>query len=192
MRKASIIGNSLLLVIFIGVFMAVALPKVVTEDSIKNNNAIKNETIKKTKTTIKEKKEKEKRLLAELKKIPASEIYTNRDKYKELLSMFKTNKKYKNKFTYYSNKVKELESRIGKYPSVSSWDGVPYVVERYIKRIANDPDSIEFEGCTALTYSSAGWNTMCKVRGKNAFGGKILSLYKFTIKNNQVTNAKQL
>jgi len=191
MRRAFSIINLFLLLIFTGIFVAVFLPNFTKGNNV-NNNSNKTSKEVKTKMTIKEKKRKEKKLLAELKKIPSSEIYTNRDKYKELYLMFKTNKKYKNKFKYYSNKIKTLESKIGAIPLISPWDGVPYVVKRYIKRIANDPDSIEFEGCTTITYSDTGWNTMCKVRGKNAFGAKILTIYKFTINHNQVINATQL
>jgi hypothetical protein len=64
----------------------------------------------------------------------------------------------------------------GPEPERSAWDGTYDGVERYFKEIANDPDSVDFSGCTGMTLRGppACWVTVCNVRAKNAFGAKIL------------------
>jgi hypothetical protein len=64
----------------------------------------------------------------------------------------------------------------GEAPKRSGWDGIWIGLERAFKAIANDPDSIEFVNCGNLLRRSrpSCWTTSCAVRGKNAFGVKIL------------------
>lgn len=79
-----------------------------------------------------------------------------------------------------------LVAKLGKRPVQSAWDGSYYEVERYLKRTANDPDSIDIEGCTTVVAGTDGWNVRCRFRGTNAFGAKILLSQVFVIKNGQV------
>ncbi|MCD6433298.1 MAG: hypothetical protein J7L21_04580 [Sulfurimonas sp.] len=142
--------------------------------------------------TLVQKQSKEKVLLAELKKIAAAEIYTNMNKYDELLKMFPTNKKYIAKKSYYSKKVTSLESKIGKKPRVSSWDRVPFCVKNYIDQVAKDPDSVDFDSCTDSRFSERGWSTTCKYRANNSFGGKVLEVRTFTIRHDVVVNVSEI
>lgn len=139
--------------------------------------------------TMEDKKKKEKVLLEELKKLPASEIYKNNNKYAELLGMFPSNDRYRKKYKYYSNRVKILEDKIGKSPNVSPWNGVPTIVERYVKNKAKDSSSVEFKGCSSLLFSDIGWSTICQFRAKNSFGALSLEQMKFTMRNDIVFNA---
>lgn len=169
------------------IFFVFIYPQPNTKQTRKTEN-----TIKKITLTQKQKHNKEKIIVQKLKKIPTAEIYTNLDMYKELQKLFPLNKKYNKKVAYYSKKVTELEKRIGKAPELDIWDGVPYIVEDYIKSIAKDPDSVKFAGCSELGFSNNGWITSCKVRAKNSFGGYVVDIYRFTIKHNRVVNAKSL
>jgi hypothetical protein len=69
----------------------------------------------------------------------------------------------------------------GPEPERSAWDGIYIGVERYFKKIANDPDSVEFTGCTPAVLKGPPrcWVTECGVRAKNAFGAKILRALTF-------------
>ena len=63
----------------------------------------------------------------------------------------------------------------GEAPRVSSWDGAPVGLESAIKKIANDPDSIDVSDCTTPVLSKDNcWVSTCNVRGKNGFGALIL------------------
>jgi len=174
---------------FIVLLFLVTMYIVITDNN--SNQKVNNTTTKKV-LTEQQKHNKEKIIVKNLKKIPSSEIYTNSNMYRELNELFPLNKKYNKKLAYYENKITELEKRIGKYPQVSSWDGVPYAAERYIKSIAKDPDSVEFDGCNKIRFSDDGWVTSCKVRAKNSFGGYVLNVYKFTINHNRVINAENI
>lgn len=134
---------------------------------------------------------KEKKLLAELKILPAIDIYTNRDKYKELFDLMDDKRKYVKKWQHYKMKVKELEAKIGKSPA-GGWDGVPFPIEKYVKNMAKDPDSVDFVGCSNQTYSDAGWHSTCKFRAKNGFGALTLEVWNFTIRHNAVFNARKI
>ena len=141
--------------------------------------------------TLIEKQAKEKTLVADLKKIPASEIFTNRNKYDDLVKLMPSNPKYQKKLAYYDGKIRQLEVKIGKSPTRSAWDGVPYSVERYVEKAAKDPDSVDFVSCTSTTYSEKGWHTTCQFRARNGFGGMSLEQWKFTIKHGQVIQANK-
>lgn len=69
----------------------------------------------------------------------------------------------------------------GPAPERSKWDGIYVGLARAYKTIANDPDSIEFVSCTDADLREAPtcWAFSCDVRGKNAFGAKILREVKF-------------
>lgn len=79
----------------------------------------------------------------------------------------------------------QLEARIGKEPVPSNWDGAYYEVERLLKRTAHDPDSIDMEPCTKAVVTETGWRTRCAFRGRNAFGGLILTEGVFEIRHGE-------
>jgi len=69
-----------------------------------------------------------------------------------------------------------VQAYCGAEPERSAWDGTYEGVERYFKKIANDPDSVDFAGCTPMVLKGPPkcWVTVCNVRAKNGFGAKIL------------------
>lgn len=85
-----------------------------------------------------------------------------------------------------------IVARIGEKPVASAWDGSYYEVERYLKRVAHDPDSIDMAGCSEALQTDAGWTVRCEYRGRNAFGGLILKNGLFVIKHGQVVSSVDL
>lgn len=133
------------------------------------------------------------KLVNELKAIPASDVYKNRNLYAELLEMNPGNKKFKTKHAHYAGKVEEQEAKsrlrkvaFGEKPKASGWDGSYYEVQNYLKTVAHDPGSIEMDGCTQVYHSDNGWLVGCRYRGKNAFGALIRQAQWFTIQRGQV------
>ena len=80
----------------------------------------------------------------------------------------------------------------GEPPRRSSWDGSYSSVKQYLKRIANDPESIKFSGCTGVEVTHDGWLVGCNYRGANAFGGIIRQAHWFTIRQDQVVQMHDL
>jgi len=155
--------------------------------------------------------EKTKDIVDRLKSVPANELKENKDLYAQLVQLNPDNEKYKQKSDYYSRKLiedeerkrveqekenrerqkieKEHEDRItrfGEPPKKSAWDGSYYAVGQYLKIVANDPDSIEVDGCTSVYHTKDGWLVGCTYRGRNAFGGMIRKSSWFTIIHDQV------
>lgn len=165
------------------------------------------EEIKTAEREAKEKLQREtkiKELVTKLKTVPASELQQNKDLYQQLVKLNPDNTTYQQKFDHYSQKLtaklekekreqeklkKEREARIAKFgepPTPSAWDGSYYAVDRYLKRVANDPDSIDIDGCTKVYHIESGWLVGCDYRGRNAFGGMIRQSNWFTIVHEQV------
>lgn len=69
------------------------------------------------------------------------------------------------------------EAFCGEPPKRSGWDGIWVGLERSFKKVAHDPDSIEFTSCGDLVKRKrpSCWVTVCSVRGKNMMGNKILA-----------------
>lgn len=147
---------------------------------------------------------KTKEILTQLKKIPSAQFSVNKDLYKQLITLNPDNAAYKKKFSYYEQQLNEKlkreqdkkdrikrqrEARIAKFgepPIRSEWDRSYYEVERYLKKVANDPDSIEIDSCTTVSYIKSGWLVGCDYRGRNGFGGMIRQSNWFTIIHGQV------
>lgn len=163
--------------------------------------------IKKAEKEAREKAQREskaKEIVAKLKTVPGSEFAENKNLYQQLVQLNPDNETYQKKLDYYSQKLsekiekekreqerlkKEREARVAKFgeaPTQSAWDGSYYTVERYLKRIANDPDSIDIDGCTKVYHTESGWLVGCDYRGRNAFGGMIRQSNWFTIVHDQV------
>jgi hypothetical protein len=72
----------------------------------------------------------------------------------------------------------------GPKPTCGGWDGECVGIASALRRVANDPGSIDVENCTdpRLTRDHC-WVTTCDVRGKNAFGALILLRKTFSMSN---------
>ncbi|MBK7042985.1 MAG: hypothetical protein IPH50_04370 [Rhodanobacteraceae bacterium] len=84
----------------------------------------------------------------------------------------------------------ERESKLGPKPVQSAWDGSYSEIDRYLKRMAHDPDSIEFVGCSAPLVTDGGWNIRCEYRGKNAFGALVRNDQWFLVRQSKVVSVK--
>lgn len=138
-------------------------------------------------------------ILTKLKDIPVAQYSHNQRLYKELVSMNPEVEHYQAKLEFYTNKIAEAEAKkraeqkrlreererrialFGEPPTQSGWDGSYYPVERYLKHIANDPDSIDISGCTKVYHTDSGWLVGCNYRGRNGFGGMVKQANWFTI-----------
>jgi len=136
---------------------------------------------------------KTKALVRNVKKVKSSNLDKNLEIYTTLLKLNPNNKKFKDKVKLYKQKKEEKDNKekirmaiMGEKPVKSAWDGTYYAVKNYLKRVANDPDSIDVEECTKVYTSDDGWLVGCNYRGKNAFGGMIRKSNWFTILRGQV------
>lgn len=66
-------------------------------------------------------------------------------------------------------------------PMLSAWDGELVGSERYLAASAHDPGSIDVEHCTNPVLTRACWITTCEVRGRNAFGMRVLNRVRFSV-----------
>lgn len=135
----------------------------------------------------------EKQLLLRVATIPATDAKANYEQYAELAKLRPENKTYAAKRDSYKSRADEKEAKelaeklvFGDAPVKSPWDGSYPVVETYLQRVANDPDSIDMVGCTDVFKNKDGWLVGCQYRGKNAFGGTILTANWFRIQRGQV------
>jgi len=150
---------------------------------------------------VKDNKEKhakrEKEILTKLKKIPVSDFNQNLKLYKILLSYEPDSRKYKTKVKFYTDKINKEEAKkekgradrlakFGKPPTQSAWDGSYYAVERYLEKVAKDPDSVKIASCTSVMYTKDGWLVGCTWRGRNSFGGMNVATNWFTIRHDTV------
>jgi uncharacterized protein (UPF0297 family) len=143
-------------------------------------------------------------ILAQLKGVSANELRKNIDLYQQLVSLNPDIPAYTNKLKEFSEKLKQQEEKervaqekikieeerrlllFGKPPTQSKWDGSYYPVEKYLQKIANDPDSIKIDSCTGVYITKNGWVVGCDYRGRNAFGGMIRQSNWFTIVHDRV------
>lgn len=131
------------------------------------------------------KKEKTNKLLAKVKKIPASELENNNAAYKQLLALHPDNTAYKKKVDFYTTRIKEEEEKrlatAARKENIekqfSAWDGSHRSLERVIKEAMNDPDSYEHD---KTVYWDRGDHLVVQTtyRGKNAFGGTVRNFVK--------------
>jgi len=81
------------------------------------------------------------------------------------------------------------KKQCGPAPRKSPWDNSIPVIKNFVKTLANDPDSIEFIGCSdPLLEKKNCYKTVCAFRGKNIFGGKVLNTKTFWITSEKVLN----
>lgn len=158
-----------------------------------------------------ERREKIQEILSEVRQLPATQVVENRDLYRQLLELDPGEPLYAEKLRFYSGKVEEQAGRLrqeqkrhqeerereeeqrqlraanfGAAPVRSSWDGSYRPVRQYLLQVANDPDSIEIDGCTGVYHTDDGWLVGCDYRGRNAFGGMIRQSNWFTIRDGRV------
>lgn len=143
-------------------------------------------------------------ILSELKTVPATEYAKNEHLYKTLTELAPDEPRYREKLTHYAalreeQETKEREEKVkrrqekqrrlalfGEKPTQSAWDGSYLAVNRYLKQIAHDPDSIDIINCTDVYFTDDGWLVGCDYRGKNAFGATIKQSNWFTIRHGDV------
>ena len=150
-------------------------------------------------------------ILVKVKQVPAADAVKNRDLYLKLAELDPDESLYKERLRFYSRRVdeqverahrereqylkerareeKERQSRIARFgeaPVASSWDGSYPAVKRYLRQVANDPDSIKIAGCTKVYHTDKGWLVGCDYRGRNAFGGLVKQSNWFTIVRGKV------
>lgn len=150
----------------------------------------------------KHRKQEEKRIIAKLKGIPATQYQANINEYAKLAKLFPENERYKQKLSHYRGKLaaekkresQEREQRLAKFgepPKQSGWDGSYFEVKQYLRKVANDPDSIDIDGCTEVYHTKNGWLVGCDYRGRNAFGGMVRNSNWFTIRHGRVVNMEE-
>ncbi len=90
----------------------------------------------------------------------------------------------------------KLEARVKKFgppPVQSAWDGSYRVVERHLKDVANDPDSIKIAKCTEVSFHEKdGWLVACEYRGRNKFGGMVRNANWFVIRQSSVVRVEPM
>lgn len=144
------------------------------------------------------------KIVAQLKTTPAAQIHRNQALYARLVALNPEEQRFQDKLDHYTAKVDEEKARqraekaqrrkayqegvaqFGKPPTQSGWDGSYLPVSEYLSYVANDPDSIEFIGCTEVNYHDDGWLVGCNYRGRNGFGGLIRQSNWFTIRHGSV------
>ncbi len=163
---------------------------------------VKDKDLENFKLNLQQKKEeikdnRTKEILTKLRKIPVSQYTQNYLLYKDLIDLHPNNKKYREKLDFYQAKIEKEKAKealkkafYGDIPIQSAWDGSYYPVEKYLKRVMHDPDSLKFKGCTKVFKQETGWMVGCQYRGKNAFGAMILNANWFTIRQGTVINVE--
>ncbi|MDH4201533.1 MAG: hypothetical protein OEV87_01395 [Phycisphaerae bacterium] len=97
------------------------------------------------------------------------------------------------KFTISQKQINaQIEAKFGKRPEQSSWDGSVRIVKDYIRSVAKDPDSLQFDKWSDVYYNeNDGYIVYCVYRGKNSFGGYTVSANWFVIQYSQVVVIKE-
>ncbi len=124
-------------------------------------------------------------ILSDLKKIPEQDYERNMELYGQLVRMYPDNEKYRKKYGYYSNKMRELKQKQrlaatrkeSLKSQFSAWDGSHIKLEQFIKNSMNDPDSYKH---VETVYWDMGDYLVVRTtfRGKNAFGGVVKNAVK--------------
>lgn len=144
-------------------------------------------------------------LVERLRSVPASDAERNANMYRRLTEIRPENGRYASRLEHYEGIVeaeeeaaaaermreaRERQQRLaewGEPPEPSAWDGTYRVVTEYLRRVANDPESIEMDGCTKVySVEGKGWLVGCDYRGANAFGGIIRASNWFIIRHGAV------
>lgn len=146
--------------------------------------------------------QREKELLALLKKLPTSDLDSKLAHYQELASLFPDNQEYKSKQQELSANLSikkkqeqdEQQQRLTLFgnPPDQGRPGSPYwQVSYYLKQVANDPDSIDVDYCTQVYHVDTGWLVGCQYRGRNAFNALVRQANWFIIRQDAVVQMKE-
>ena len=73
-----------------------------------------------------------------------------------------------------AKRIKTLEAKFGKKPSVRHSTGVPHLVREYWNKTLKNPSSLEELRCSPVRPGSNGWITVCDYRAKNSSGILVL------------------
>lgn len=86
----------------------------------------------------------------------------------------------------------ELLDYCGKPPKRNDSDGIDDVAS-FVRQTAHDPDSIEVSDCSVFILDERKcWVTTCNVRGKNAFGAKILNRQTFSLERDENDSSRYI
>jgi hypothetical protein len=144
-------------------------------------------------------KRREQDLLAAAKVTKASDTEKNVEIYKELVSLNPEEKRYRSKLERYEAQKRREDAdaqkevaAFGEPPTQSDWDGSYRSVKDFLKRAANDPDSIKIDTCTRVYKAKGeGWLVGCDFRGKNAFGALVRQSKWFVIRHDRVVRVAE-
>jgi hypothetical protein len=97
--------------------------------------------------------------------------------------LYQALKKERRTITARAQEQVALHAVCGDLPFRSEWEGEYGKVESAaVKRVAHAPSLIDVENCTvAVLTREHCWVTTCEVRGKNAFGAKVLDRRRFSM-----------
>jgi hypothetical protein len=83
--------------------------------------------------------------------------------------------------------IRSEETKRGKYPIASAWDGITPEVNSYLKRNLRDYDSMQLIACyEVITFGDDAWAQRVNYRAKNGFGGTNNITQLFVIRNGSV------
>lgn len=138
-----------------------------------------------------------KELLEKAKKLPSSETEENKNLYQQLVSMNPNNEKFKEKLSYYADKLQKKQkeekekaaAKLEREEKIKSqfhpWDGSHIQLERMIKQQMNDPNS--YEHVETVYWDNDAIDSLIvqtTFRGKNAFGGVVKNFVKVRVNLN--------
>jgi hypothetical protein len=139
------------------------------------------------------KKAREMQLADQVKSVPSDNLAINLAIYKELSELNPEEPRYRQRYQHYQSKLderkKQTEAFVAKYgraPIRSSWDGSNSRVERYLKQVLRDPNSLAMDNCSEPHASDDGWIMLCSYRAKNGFGGMNKEAKWFVFRNEEI------
>lgn len=80
----------------------------------------------------------------------------------------------------------------GPRPEFRALDASYAPVNAYLRRVLNDPRSLQMQGCTDPVAAPEAWVVRCEFRAPNRFGALVLQNYAFTIRHGEVIAANPL
>lgn len=113
---------------------------------------------------------------------PAMERGMYNDRSPGLSLMFEALKKGRPLRDKKKERLERLLVTCGQKPTLDTRDA-PCGLERAIGETANDPDSIDVQGCSAPRLTEDCWKTTCRFRQKNVLGALVADRAEFSLKN---------
>lgn len=141
-------------------------------------------------------KAREKELLVLAKRTPAKDVKANAAIYKELYSLNRKEafkEKYE-RYTWLSDQEdweRDAEGDLGPEPKFNELWGYYPEVKTYLRNVAHDPSSIDFDGCSpVMKVPRLGYRVRCDYRAKNGYGALVKESRMFTIRHGVVINSQ--